>query len=136
MSEGTYLNELEGSPTSRCKFLAGSAAALAGGALLAVPGVASAHNPPSPPSDVDILSYVLTLERLEATFYRRVLARFSEEEFENAAAFAGLGNYLRRNAYENFQLISEHEKPTWIRLWRSSRSSGAGPCPPANTILA
>jgi len=110
MSEGTYLTEHEGSPTSRRKFLAGSAAALAGGALMAVPGVASAHNPPNPPADIDILNYALTLERLEATFYRRVLARFTQAEFENADAFDGLGNYLRRNAYQNFQRISEHEK--------------------------
>ncbi|MBA2712011.1 MAG: ferritin-like domain-containing protein [Rubrobacteraceae bacterium] len=110
MSEGTYLDEhAEGSFTSRRKFLAGSAAALAGGALMAVPGVASAHNPPNPPTDIDILNYALTLERLEKAFYRRVLERFSEKQFENAGIFDGLGNYLRRNAYENFQRISNHE---------------------------
>jgi hypothetical protein len=49
MSEGTYLNENDRrSLTSRRGFLTGSAAALAGGALMAVPGVASAHNPPDP----------------------------------------------------------------------------------------
>src|SRR5215213_9450243 len=107
MSEGTYLNEeYSKSLTSRRKFLAGSAAALAGGALMAVASVASAHNPPSPPSDVDILNYAITLERLEATFYRRVLTWFTEEEFENADVFEGLGDYLRTNAFENSQRIS------------------------------
>ena len=87
MSEGAYLNEQEGrSLTSRRKFLAGSAAALAGGALMAVPGAASAHNPGEPPTDIDILNYALMLERLEAIFYRRVLDRFGESEFENAAS--------------------------------------------------
>ena len=105
MSEDTFLSEHERSLTSRRRFLVGSAAAFAGGALMALPGVASAHNPPSPPSDVDILNYALTLERLEATFYRRVLARFTEDEFENAAVFDGLGDYLRTNAYETFQRI-------------------------------
>jgi rubrerythrin len=110
MSEGTFLNEDQSrSLTSRRKFLAGSAAAIAGGALMAVPGAASAHNPGEPPTDIDILNYALMLERLEAIFYRRVLDRFSESEFENASIFDGLGNYLRRRAYENFQRISDHE---------------------------
>ena len=129
MSEGTYLNEHEGSVTSRRKFLAGSAAALAGGALIAVPGVASAHNPPTPPTDIDILNYALTLERLEATFYRRVLARFTEEEFENADIFDGLGNYLRRHAYDNFQRISEHEKTHVDTLVSVIKDAGGRPVP-------
>jgi rubrerythrin len=129
MSEGTYLNEHEGSATSRRKFLAGSAAALASGALLAVPGVASAHNPPNPPIDIDILNYALTLERLEATFYRRVLARFNQGEFENAEIFDGLGNYLRRNAYENFQRISEHEDTHVATLVSVIKDAGGRPVP-------
>ena len=129
MSEGTYLNEHEGAPTSRRKFLAGSAAALAGGALMVVPGVASAHNPPTPPSDIDILNYALTLERLEATFYRRVLARFNQGQFENADIFDGLGEYLRRNAYENFQRISEHEDTHVEILVSVIRDAGGKPVP-------
>src|SRR5215210_1878407 len=88
MSEGTYLDEEQSRAlTSRRKFLAGSAAALAGGALMAVPGVASAHNLPDTPSDIDILNYALTLERFEAAFYRRVLNKFGERDFENAGIF-------------------------------------------------
>jgi hypothetical protein len=69
MSEGTFLNEDQSrSLTSRRKFLAGSAAAIAGGALMAVPGAASAHNPGEPPTDIDILNYAIMLERLEAIF--------------------------------------------------------------------
>jgi rubrerythrin len=129
MSEGTFLGRHEGSTTSRRKFLAGSAAALAGGALLAAPGVASAHNPPNPPSDVDILNYALTLERLEATFYRRVLSRFSQGDFENSDVFKGLGDYLRRNAYENFQRISEHEDTHVETLVSVIRDAGGRPVP-------
>jgi len=129
MSEGTYLNEHEGSSTSRRKFLAGSATALAGGALMAFPGVASAHNPPTPPSDIDILNYALTLERLEATFYRRVLAKFNQGQFENADIFDGLGEYLRRNAYENFQRISEHEDTHVETLVSVIRDAGGKPVP-------
>ncbi|MBA2715341.1 MAG: ferritin-like domain-containing protein [Rubrobacteraceae bacterium] len=130
MSEGTYLDgNLEGSFTSRRKFLAGSAAALAGGALLAVPGAASAHRPPNPPKDIDILNYALTLERLEATFYRRVLNKFNQGEFENADIFDGLGDYLRNNAYENFQRISNHEDTHVKTLVSVIKSLGGRPVP-------
>jgi rubrerythrin len=127
MSESTHLNE--SSVTSRRKFLTGSAAALAGGALLAVPSVASAHKPGNPPTDIDILNYALTLERLEATFYRRVLDRFSQAEFENADFFDGLGSYLRRNAYENFQRISEHENTHVTTLIEVITQLGGRPVP-------
>ena len=131
MSEGTFLNQHEESMTSRRKFLTGSAAALAGGALLAVPGVAQAHNPPTSPTDIDILNYALTLERLEATFYRRVLARFNQSQFENADIFDGLGDYLRRNAYENFQRISEHEDTHVATLASVIRDAGGKTVPPS-----
>ena len=129
MSEGTFLDE--GSFTSRRKFLAGSAAALAGGALLAVPGAASAHRPPNPPKDIDILNYALTLERLEATFYRRVLEKFNQGEFENADFFDGLGDYLRRTAYDYFQIISEHENTHVKTLVSVIKSLGGRPVPPS-----
>jgi hypothetical protein len=95
--------------TSRRSFLTGSAAALAGGTLMAIPGVAMAHDASGPPSDIDILNYALTLERLEANFYRRVLDKFGEKEFEQANVFDGLGRYVRGNVYENFRIISDHE---------------------------
>jgi Ferritin-like domain len=38
-----------------------------------------------------------------------VLDKFGQRQFENADVFDGLGRYLRRNAYENFQRISRHE---------------------------
>jgi rubrerythrin len=133
MSEDTFLNEENGrSLTSRRKFLAGSAAALAGGALMAVPGVASAHNSPDPPSDIDILNYALTLERLEAAFYRRVLDKFGEREFENAGIFDGLGSYLRNRAYENFQRISRHENTHVQTLVDVIKSLGGQPVPASN----
>jgi len=95
--------------TSRRSFLTGSAAALAGGALMAVPGVAMAHNASGSPTDIDILNYALTLEHLEANFYRRVLDKFGEKEFERANVLDGLGRYVRGNVYDNFRIISDHE---------------------------
>ncbi len=96
--------------TSRRSFLTGSAAALAGGALMAVPGMAKAHTTPYPPSDVDILNYALTLEHLEYAFYRDGLEKFGERELEGAKVFDGLGRYLRNRAYQNFVRIRNHEK--------------------------
>ena len=88
MSEGTYLNEDQSSSlTSRRKFLAGSAA-LAGGALMAVPGAASAHNPGNPPTDIDILNYALTRARACRRWPRASPNKFGEREFENANIFA------------------------------------------------
>lgn len=132
MTEGIYLNEdAKDSLTSRRKFLAGSAAALAGGTLLAVPGVAKAHNPGAP-TDLVILNYALTLERLEATFYRRVLNKFGEREFERSAKFNGLGKYLRSHTYENFKRISRHENTHVAALVSTIRSLGGEPVPPSD----
>jgi hypothetical protein len=77
MSERTFLDENEGrSLTSRRSFLTGSAAALAGGALMAVPGAAFAKGNGEDDdmnhggvTDIDILNYALVLERLEYEFY-------------------------------------------------------------------
>jgi rubrerythrin len=95
--------------SSRRGFLTGSAALLAGAALVSVPGMAKAHTTSEATSDEDILNYALTLEHLEYAFYRQVLDRFGMKEFENARVFDGLGKYLRRRIYENFQRIREHE---------------------------
>lgn len=130
MSEGAYPNDHEErSLTSRRKFLAGSAAALAGGALLAIPSVAKAHNPPNPPTDIDILNYALVLERLEAEFYRRVLNRFNERQFENASYFNWLGGNVRKHIYDNFQVISNHEDTHVQTLVSVIRELGGQPVP-------
>jgi rubrerythrin len=133
MSEGTYLNE--SAPTSRRKFLAGSAAALAGGALMAVPGAAFAKGDddegkkPGRVSDVDILNYALVLERLEYEFYRRYLNRFSERQIEGAAIFDGFGNKVRNKIYQNLVRIRNHEEThveTLIKVIKSLEGKPVG----------
>ena len=121
----------QGGPLSRKRFLAGSAAALAGGALVAVPGMAMAHDASGRPTDIDVLNYALTLEHLEYAFYRDGLEKFGKREFENAKVFDGLGRYLRRNAYENFQIIRDHEDTHVKALTSTIESLGGTPVPEA-----
>ena len=122
MSEGTYLSEnpME-APTSRRKFLAGSAAALAGGALMAVPGAALAKgdddgaNKHGRVTDVDILNYALTLEYLEATFYTQGLNKFDKGDFEryfknNPPKQQGIKELDGGAVYEEFETIRKHEQ--------------------------
>ncbi len=52
-------------------------------------------------SDVDVLNYALTLEHLEATFYRQGNEQFSSSDFTDAGYDA--------QAYEYFTLIGDHE---------------------------
>ncbi|CAN5887151.1 hypothetical protein BH18ACT11_BH18ACT11_26250 [soil metagenome] len=133
MSEGTYLDEpSEGSFTSRRKFLAGSAAALAGGALLAVPGVAKAHTTAEPPTDIGMLNYALTLEHLEATFYVQGLRKFDEQDFRTSNLFSGSGNLLRPTVYANFKRIRDHELEHEETLKAVIRSLGGKPVPRCN----
>ena len=134
MTEGIHLDDgvMARATTSRRKFLAGSAALLAGGALMAVPGVANAHTTGSGVTDVDILNYALTLERLEANFYRRVLNWYGEARFESSDFFDGLGDYIRRRSYQNFQRISEHEDTHVQTLVSVIKSLGGTPVPVAS----
>ena len=116
---------------SRKRFLAGSAAALAGGALLAAPGMAKAHTTPEPPTDIDVLNYALTLEHLEYAFYRDGLRKFGERELEGAKVFDGLGRYLRRRVRENFVRIRNHEYTHVETLKGVIESLGGKPVPEA-----
>ena len=141
MTEGTYLNEVaKDSLTSRRKFLAGSAAALAGSALMAVPGAAFANGGKDDDednkkpgkgnrgvSDVDILNYALVLERLEYEFYKRYLDKFSERQIEGASIFDGFGNKVRSKIYQNLMRIRNHEKTHVQTLIKVIKSLGGKP---------
>jgi rubrerythrin len=80
-------------------------------------------------TDVKILNYALTLERLEYEFYRRMLSRFSESQIENAAIFDGLGDYVRRTIHENLVRIREHEETHVETLVAVIKSFGGRPVP-------
>jgi rubrerythrin len=116
--------------SSRRRFLAGSAALLAGGALTAVlPGAAQAHDTKNPPRDIDMLNYALTLEHLEATFYVQGLKKFDEHDFRTSNLFSGSGKLLRPSVYENFRRIRAHEVTHVQTLKDVIRSLGGRPVP-------
>jgi rubrerythrin len=117
--------------TSRRRFLTGSAVALAGSALMALPGMAKAHTTPEPPTDIDILNHALTLEHLEYDFYRNGLRKFDEQDFRSSNLFSGSGNVLRPTVYENFRRIREHEDTHVGTLLSVIRSLGGKPVPEA-----
>ncbi len=101
-------------PTSRRGLLTGGAKVAAGGGLaLAMAGGigrftgASAQEEATPATDapfagpVDVLQYALTLEHLEATFYREALATYDEQAFIDAGFQASVREYI--------VVIGEHE---------------------------
>ena len=50
------------------------------------------------PTDVEILNYALTLEHLEATFYKEALAKFTPKDFADAGVGASFYNNLKEIA--------------------------------------
>ncbi len=125
--------------SSRRKFLTGSAAVLAGGALAAaLPGTAQAHKTGNPPTDIDVLNYALTLEHLEYSFYREGLKKFDESDFR--LYFARNRDYQKQGIRDldgeavrrKFVVIREHEETHVDTLKSVIKSLGGKPVPEAN----
>ncbi len=68
---------------------------------------------------IDVLNYALTLEHLEATFYRTNNEEFSEADFEDAGFSA--------NVYGRFQSIETHERDHVDALVAAIESLGGEP---------
>ena len=118
-------------PLSRRRLLVGSAALLAGGALVATPGLAKAHNPSSA-TDIDILNFALTLEHLEYAFYRDGLKTFSAADIKNSKFLRGDGKrFVRNSAYGYLQLIRDHEDTHVDTLTSVIQSLNGTPVPEA-----
>ncbi|MFC6733430.1 MULTISPECIES: ferritin-like domain-containing protein [unclassified Haladaptatus] len=60
-------------------------------------------------SDVDILNYALTLEHLEAVFYREGLETFSADELRNADVLSDYDEHLRMTVPDRLAAIGDHE---------------------------
>jgi len=76
---------------------------------MAVPGVAKAHTTDPNVTDVAILNYALTLEHLEATFYRDGLRKFSRKDLNWTVIVNRGGRAIRRPVYDEFVAIRDHE---------------------------
>ena len=141
MTDGGYADEQmqQGGPLSRKRFLAGSAALLGGGVLVAaLPKAAQAHSTPEPPTDVDILNYALTLEHLEYAFYRDGLKKFDRLDFRRffgpnrgLPPKAGLLDVAGSKVYDYFQIIREHEDTHVDTLTKVITDLGGKPVPEA-----
>ena len=109
-----------------------TAAIIAGAALIAT----TLNAQTTTVTDLDILNYALTLERLEASFYTEGLKRFTPTDFNNGVFSQNLGNQndlfgdtVTGDAYSYLQLIRNHEQTHVRFLLRTIQSLGGTPKP-------
>ncbi len=102
---------------SRRGFVIGAAKLAGAGSL----GLAFAGGPGAPgalaqdaTSDLDILNFALTLEHLEATFYRKGLETFSKKDFG-------------RGVFDNLKLVAKHEADHVALLTKTITGLGGTP---------
>ncbi len=109
-----------------------NAAILAGAALVA----ATLNAQTTTLTDVDVLNYALTLERLEASFYTEGLKRFTPSDFANSVFSQNLGNpnglygdSITGDVFAYLLIIRDHEQNHVQTLIRTIQSLGGTPKP-------
>lgn len=122
---------------SRRRLLAGAGAVLGAGLLSSGNVVAQAEEdeedettvPPGfdqPNTDVDVLNYALTLEKLEATFYETGLEAFDAAALGEASDLEDMGQFI----VDQLGTISEHESTHVDQLTRVVEVLGGEPAEP------
>jgi len=131
---------------SRRALLAGGAKVAGGGALAllaasAAPGASRLARAQDFADDLDILNYALTLEHLEATFYREGLEAFGDEDFADAVAGDGTDNATPdaapaaadaetpRPSRTRLEEIRDHEAAHVVALTDTITQLGGSPVP-------
>jgi rubrerythrin len=134
-------SEDEAYNNTRRQFVAGSAGALGGiavGSALSGSVLAQDDGEEEPGTDdgtpvenefeddVAILNYALTLEYLEASFYRQGLENINEEDLCNCKALSE-DSHLRERAYGELTTIQQHEEQHVETLVSTIESLGGTP---------
>ncbi|WP_336359930.1 ferritin-like domain-containing protein [Haladaptatus sp. ZSTT2] len=83
-------------------------------------------------SDVDLLNYALTLEHLEAVFYREGLETFSADELRNASVLSDYDDELRMTVPDRLTAIGEHESAHVTAIADTIEKLGGTPVEEAN----
>lgn len=63
----------------------------------------------SPPADLTLLNYALSLENLESTFYSQGLTQFSSVDFGNSTFIQNFGTAIGGDVYAYLSIIRDHE---------------------------
>jgi rubrerythrin len=80
-------------------------------------------------ADIDVLNYALTLEHLEATYYREGLKEFSEDELMEADVLDAFGETIRMEVPKYLDVIGKHEAAHVKAITKTIKKLGGEPVP-------